>query len=108
MVVPYVDSTIKGKMPIAYIVPSKDLSTLEKDPIVAKIVQVLTESDDTSDRDIPRKLCFISTLPQNSMSKNDYKALMLRELDGSEYTIEMDETNLTSGKVRIIQPPRNQ
>ena len=38
------------------------------------------------------------------MSKNDFRELQNRELDGSEYTIDIKETNLSSSDVQIIKP----
>lgn len=104
MVVPYEDEDIKGKMPIAYIVPAKELDEEEKNRLVADLVNKMTESEDTNSRDIPRKISFLEEMPKTGMSKNDYMALCKRELDGSEYTINIIETNLASGEAEIIPP----
>ena len=107
MVVPYNDEIINGKMPIAYVVPIKELTDDEMDKVVSDIVQSMIDSDDTNNRDIPRKVCFIDEIPTNAMSKNDFRTLIGRILDGSEYTVEINETNLSSGDVRIISPKRD-
>ncbi len=107
MVVPYLDEIINGKMPIAYVVPTKELSDEEKDNLVTRIVEKMIESEDTNNRDIPRKICFISEMPTNAMSKNDFRTLTDRILDGSEYTINIRETNLTLEGIEIIPPKRN-
>lgn len=104
MVVPYEDDTINGKMPIAYVVPIRQLSNEEKDMLVSEIVNTLLESEDTNNRDIPRKICFLSEMPTNAMSKNDFRTLGNRELDGTEYTVDIIETNLSSGDAKIIPP----
>ena len=40
------------------------------------------------------------------MSKNDYRQLINREIDGSEYIIDLDETNLSVKSVNIIGPKK--
>ncbi len=105
-VVPYYDTKIHGKMPIAYVVPVSELSDTEKDTIVNEVVNKMVESEDTNNRDIPRKICFIDEVPQNAMSKNDYVVLSERKLDGTEYTVDIQETNLTSGDAKIIPPAK--
>ncbi len=104
MVVPYFDSDINGKMPIAYIVPEHKLKNQELDLLVSEIVNLLLESENTNSRDVPRKICCLSELPINAMSKNDFRNLANRELDGTEYTVNISETNLSSGEVKIIPP----
>lgn len=104
MVVAYNDTTINGKMPIAYVVPVTDLNNDEMDNLVSNVINGMIESEDTNNRDIPRKICFISKMPTNAMSKNDYRILTNRELDGSEYTIDIIETNLSASDVKIIPP----
>lgn len=104
MIVPYEDEDIMGKMPIAYVIPTEELNDSEKYKVVSDVVNEMINSEDTNDRDIPRKVCFIDELPQNAMSKNDYRSLINRKIDGTEYTIDISETNLKSGDVNIISP----
>ncbi len=104
MVLPYTDEIIKGRMPIAYIVPVRELSEEEMDTIVYDIANAMLSSDNTNNRDIPRKVCFLTEMPKNAMSKNDFRVLEDRELDGSEYTIDIIETNLASSNVKILVP----
>lgn len=106
VIVPYDDDIIKGKMPIAYVVPVRELSDEEKYDLVSKVANSMLASEDTNNRDIPRKVCFLDELPTTSMSKNDFRFLANREIDGSEYTIDIEETNLTSGDVHIISPDK--
>lgn len=74
------------------------------DLLVSEIVNLLLESENTNSRDVPRKICCLSELPINAMSKNDFRNLANRELDGTEYTVNISETNLSSGEVKIIPP----
>lgn len=104
MVVPYDDDVINGKMPIAYVTTTKELNSEEMDKLVEEVVNGMLESEDTNNRDIPRKVCFIPEMPTNAMSKNDFRILEKRKIDGSEYTIDIEETNLSSGDVTIIPP----
>lgn len=107
IVVPYFDVDIQGKMPIAYVVTKTEMDFEDKNKIVLDIIDSLLKSEDTNDRDIPRKICFISEIPITAMSKNDYRNLMERKLDGSEFTININETNLKSSGVEIIKPQFN-
>lgn len=104
IVVPYEDEVINGKMPIAYVVPVRELTMEEQDDLVSEIVDMMIESEDTNNRDIPRKVCFLEKMPVNAMSKNDYISLGKRQLDGSEYTVDIQETNLMLGEVKILKP----
>lgn len=106
MVVPYDDEIINGKMPIAYVVPVRDLNDGERDVLVSEIVNAMIESKDTNSRDIPRKICFLSKMPTNAMSKNDFRTLSSRIMDGTEYTIDISETNLSCDSIRIVRPSR--
>ena len=72
--------------------------------VVREIVDGMLESENSNTRDIPRKICFLSELPTNAMSKNDFRVLSAREPDGSEYTINIDENNLFSGRITIEMP----
>lgn len=104
MVVPYEDEEFFGKMPIAYIVTSDELTAKEKYQIVSDAVSRILTSTEVTSRELPRKFSFIDALPQNKMSKNDYKQLENRQLDGSEYTVTLDETNLKINGVSISEP----
>lgn len=104
LVVPYNDETVYGKMTIAYIVPVRELESQEQDELVSQIVNMMIESENTNNRDIPRKICFLSKMPVNAMSKNDFVLLGKRGLDGTEYTINIQETNLMLVDVKIIKP----
>ena len=106
MVVPYNDEIINGKMPIAYVVPVRDLNDGERDVLVSEIVNAMIESKDTNSRDIPRKICFLSKMPTNAMSKNDFRTLSSRKMDGTEYTIDVSETNLSCNGIRIVRPSK--
>ena len=108
MVVPYIDPDMQWKMPIAYVVPVHELKNEEMDMVVREIVDGMLESENSNTRDIPRKICFLSELPTNAMSKNDFRVLSARELDGSEYTINIDENNLFSGRITIEMPVKNE
>lgn len=104
MVVPYYDDIINGKMPIAYVVPIRELENDEMDLLVSDIVNIMVESEDTNNRDIPRKICFLREIPKNAMSKNDFISLINRKLDGTEYTVNIAETNLSLENITIQLP----
>lgn len=106
MVVPYEDEKYFGKMPIAYVVPSSELSEDEKYSIVEQIANIILSSTELTSREVPRKVSFIDLIPQSQMSKNDYRQLINREIDGSEYIIDLDETNLSVKSVNIIGPKK--
>ena len=107
MVVPYHDDDVGGKMPAAYVVPIKELSTDEMDNIVTNTVNSIVYSSKLNSRDVPRKICFLTELPTTQLSKNDYRSLSNRTMDGSEYTVDIKETNLSVLNIDIIPPRKN-
>ena len=106
MVVPYEDKESLGKMPIAYIVPMHALTDDAKMQVISKITNGILSSVTLTSRDLPKKYCFLSELPQNKMSKNDYNQLINRELDGSEFTVMLNETNLKINDIKIVPPSK--
>ena len=106
MVVPYEDEEYFGKMPIAYIVTSSELTPDEEYQVVSNAVKNILNSSEVTSRELPRKFCFIDSLPQNKMSKNDYNQLASRTLVGEEYTVTLDETNLKINGVSIQKPEK--
>lgn len=107
MVVPYEDDDLNGKMPIAYVVPIRKMSENEQNQVVNDIVKALLESENNNCRDIPRKIFFMQQLPQNAMSKNDFRTLINRKLDGTEFTIDVIESNLKTEDI-VITPPKKE
>lgn len=104
MVVPYTDEELMGKMPIAYVVPCNELSNEEKSNLVNDIANIILTSTELTSREVPKKVCFLEEIPHNKMSKNDFRALANRQLDGSEYTIKVIETNLKVEGYKVIEP----
>ena len=100
----YYDDDKKGNMPIANIVLKKEYKFKDKYEIVKSIIEQLTNNSTISTRQIPTRVRFLDEMPMTKNSKYDYKYLLNLELDDSIFIIEIDETNLAVGDIRIISP----
>ena len=100
----YYDDDKKGSMPIANIVLKAEYKNADKYEIIQNILMALTNNSTISTRQIPTKIRFLTEMPLTKNSKYDYKYLLNLALDDDVYTIEIDETNLAVGDIRIISP----
>ena len=100
----YYDDDKKGSMPIANIVLKREYKDIDKYDVVRNILEQLTNNPTISTRQIPTKVRFLDEMPLTKNSKYNYKYLLGLELDNLVYTIEIDETNLAVGDIRIIEP----
>ena len=57
-----------------------------------------------SSRQIPRKIKYRDFLPMTKNSKTNYNALIEEGIDGSEISVNVEETNISVGKIDIILP----
>ena len=57
-----------------------------------------------SSRQIPKKIKYRDSLPLSKNSKVNFKALEAEGLDGTEITINIEETNLSVGNIEIELP----
>ncbi len=101
----YFDDKKMGNMPLATIITIKELTSKEKLDLVRQIIdKYFIYNKDVSSRQIPSKIVFMNHEPLTINDKINYKALIKEHLDGSEFTIAFDETNISIGNIEIIPP----
>ena len=61
-------------------------------------------NQDMSSRQIPTKIKYRESLPLTPNSKIDYSTLVKEGLDGTEISINIEETNLSVGTIEIVSP----
>lgn len=107
-IIPYFDDRKKGLMPKCVVVVNTKLSEKEKVSLVEDIVynQIIGDST-TSSRQIPAKFVFKDSLPLTKNNKVDYKQLIQEQLDGSEISVDVFETNLTVEEIYIYSSNEN-
>lgn len=102
----YYDEKYKGFMPVANIVIG-DRNTESKRQIVENVINNLINNTTISTRQIPTKIRFLNEIPLTKNSKYNIKELINMGLTGEEYSINIEETNLSVGKIEIINPELN-
>lgn len=105
MVSEYYEEEKYGMMPITYI----KLNDAYNDDEIIQIINSIIEKNILNDtklsyKDIPRKWRIVEELPMNSSLKKDYKKIRESSLDGNEYTVICDETNVSLNGYKIISP----
>lgn len=99
----YYSDSNKGFMPIAHIVLNSSAESLKDKDIVKQIIdEQFIGNPNMSSRQIPSKWRIRQNMPLTANSKVDFNALQQEGLDGSEITVEIEETNLSVGEIKII------
>ena len=105
-IVQYYDDKQRGLMPIAHIVlnvPEK-LSDGEQIKLVEEIVyQQIIDNPNMSSRQIPAKFKFRESMPLSKNSKLSYNDLINEGVDGTEINVDVEETNLSVGDIKIYK-----
>ena len=97
-------------MPLANIVLEDEIemSDSEKIAYVEKLVDDLfVKNANVSTRQIPSKFRFRVSLPLTPNGKVNYNALVNEEITGEEIGVELEETNISVGKITVIPPMKN-
>ena len=105
-IVPYYDKNQKGLMPKAHIVLKPELQESEDyENIVRSIIdnQIIPN---LSSRQMPSKFKFRNKLPLTKNSKVDFNFLISEGLDGSEISVNVNETNLSIDNIEIVAPTK--
>lgn len=90
-------------MPIAHIVLDSSAGSLKDKDIVKQIIdEQFIGNPNMSSRQIPSKWKIRQSMPLTANSKVNVNALQQEGLDGSEITVEIEETNLSVGEIKII------
>ena len=102
----YVDDKF-GYMPLANIVLEDDveMSAEEQIAYVENLVESLfVKNAAVSTRQIPSKFRFRDSLPLTPNGKVNYNALSAEEITGEEIGVELEETNISVGEIKVIPP----
>lgn len=103
-IVEYFDDKKRGNMPICHVAVHDDLSDDEKLDLVDKIVNKgIIMNKDMSSRQIPTKFRIREALPITKNGKVDINGLRAEGLDGTEINVDIDETNLVVGDIKIYK-----
>ena len=103
-IVPYYDEAMRGIMPKAHIVLEDGIDLDMKEVTEEIIRKQILENPNMSSRQIPRKVKYRDNLPMTKNSKTDFNALIKEGLDGTEVSVNVEETNISVGKIDIIVP----
>ena len=104
-IVPYYDEKMRGIMPKAHIVLESGVDSSNLKEITENIIrEQILENSKMSSRQIPRKIKYRDFLPMTKNSKTNYNALIEEGIDGSEISVNVEETNISVGKIDIILP----
>lgn len=103
---PYYEETRFGNMPIAHIVLNDDseLTDEEQVEIVKEIVNnQFISNPSVSTRQIPSKFRIRKDIPLTKNGKTDYNKLVNEGLCGDEVTVDLEETNISIGDIKIYK-----
>lgn len=110
VVSPYHDEEKFGNMPVANIVLEDGivLSEDEKINYVEKIINnCFINNESVSTRQIPSKFKFRDSMPITSNGKIDYNSIINEGIDGSEINVDLEETNISIGDIKITSGVKN-
>lgn len=105
MITSYYDEFNKGYMPIAHVILEDDVeatSVYDFIRITEDIInnQIITNKKMTS-RQIPTRFKFRTSFPLTKNGKVSFKELETEELDGTEIIVDIEETNLAVGSIKV-------
>ena len=104
-IVEYYDPKYRGIMPICHLLLTKPYEN-EDDEIrlVEELVNhYIIDNPNMSSRQIPAKFKLRDTIPYTKSSKIDFNALKNEELSGNEINVDVDESILSVGNIRIYK-----
>lgn len=109
IVTPYHSDEKNGQMIKATIVMEDniELTTEEQKEFVEEIIEkYFINNESVSARQIPTKFSFKNSLPLTANSKVDYKQVAKEGLNGEEITVEIEETNISVGSIKVTTPDK--
>lgn len=105
VVSPYFDESKFGNMTMVTIVLKNEaeFSSEKKVEFVREIINnYFVKNPNVSTRQIPTKFKFKTKLPITANGKINFNALINEGVTGEEITVELEETNISIGKINII------
>ncbi len=104
-IVPYFDEKKRGLMPKAHIVLESQTTDSDLKKITEEIIKTqIIGNPDMSSRQIPAKIKYRDSLPLTANSKVNFNALTNEGYDGSEISVNVEETNLAVGTIEVVLP----
>ena len=102
--VEYHDEDKRGIMPICHIVLEEEYQNEEQINIINDIVyNTIIANPTMSSRQIPSKFRIREKMPLTKNSKVDFNALKKEGIDGTEINVDVLETNLNVGDIKIYK-----
>lgn len=109
VVSPYYAEEKFGYMPIAHIVLKDEIemSIEEQATYIERLIDNLfVKNPDVSTRQIPSKFRFRDSLPITANGKVDYVSVTSEEITGEEINVDLEETNISVGSIKITVPDK--
>ncbi len=104
-IVPYFDEKKRGLMPKAHIVLNPDVDIYDLKTLTEEIIKSqIIDNHNMSSRQIPAKIKYRDSLPLTANSKVNFNALINEGYDGSEISVNVEETNLSVGTIEVVLP----
>lgn len=103
-IVPYYDERKNGYMPMCHIVLKDEFNYADRLEVVKNIIyKTIMDEPNMSSRQIPSKFKFRDSFPLTKNNKIDFIALNNEKLDGNEICVDVEETNLNVGEIKIYK-----
>ena len=108
MIVDYFDENRRGIMPICHIVLNDEAKDYKDVEVIHDIIyNDIISNPEMSSRQIPSKFRIRENMPISKNGKTDFNALRKEGLDGTEINVDVDETNLAVGSIKIYENKKN-
>lgn len=106
VIVEYYDEDRMGNMPIAHIVlKNNDISSDEEKQIIQELLEkYFFNNPAVSTRQIPSKFKFREAIPLTPNNKIGHNILKKEGIDGNEFTVSFNESNLGIDNLQILKP----
>lgn len=101
--VPYFDEAKRGIMPICHLVLNEEVNEDEIKVIEQIVYEQIIGNHDMSSRQIPAKFKIRVAMPLTAANKTNFKLMEQEGLDGTEINVDVEETNLSVGKINIYR-----
>ncbi len=102
--VEYYEPKNSGLMPICHLVLKDENIDVDSVTIINDIVNnTILNNPEMSSRQIPSKFRIRESLPMTKNNKVDFKALSNEDLDGSEINVDVEETLLDVGNIKVYK-----
>ena len=103
-IVSYYDERKNGLMPMCHIILKDNFKYIDEIEIVNNIIyKTIMEEPNMSSRQIPSKFKFRDEFPITKNNKVDFVGLTNEKLDGTEICVDIEETNLSVGEIKIYK-----